>query len=54
MLLRSEKDAAAELTSYLASPVREFFKLIENNKEFMDKAIIKADSYYVPIDRYIV
>ncbi|WP_347491226.1 hypothetical protein ABDB91_08810 [Desulfoscipio sp. XC116] len=43
-----------DLVSSFMDGTHEFFKLIENNKELLDKAIIKADSYYVPIDRYIV
>lgn len=43
-----------DLVSSFMDGTHEFFKLIENNKELLDKATIKADSYYVPIDRYIV
>lgn len=30
-----------------------FFKLIENDKELFEKAILKADYYYAPLDQYL-
>lgn len=42
-----------DLVDSFLNATHQFFKLIENNKEISEKAIMKADYYYSPLDQHL-
>lgn len=42
-----------DLVDSFVNATHKFFKLIENNKENFEKAIIKADYYYTPLEQHL-
>lgn len=42
-----------DLVDSFVNGTHQFFKAIENNKELLEKAIIKADYYYTPLDQHL-